>query len=1087
MNSNRHPEEAGARPQRSLPDGHDESDAAPQHHMADPFAHAYANEVHPPSYEEAQASTTGCAGDQKTMFPSVRASSSSPGNHAASSQETRQFDQRPLDPDYSYQLGASAEPTAEATTIGAAFRDTQDEPMSQSSETEGTRAFVIDDGRVEMHIDESRLISRILSTTLQAENRSQEQNPTARRSSSPSPTQGKLPSSKVVRLNIVMQVVGSRGDVQPFVALGKVLKDKYGHRVRLATHGVFRKFVTENGLEFFDMGGDPVQLMAFMVKNPGLIPGIDSIASGDVGKRQKEMKEILMGAWRSCFEAGDGTGPPLEQEGFQTSETEMPFIADAIIANPPSSGHIHIAEKLGIPLHIVFTMPWSPTLSFPHPLANIVSVTTGERRANFLSYALVEVLMWQGLGAVINRFREKTLFLDPLSDVTGPGVHRIHVRRARSPALIPKPADWENHITVSGFSFLPLSSTFTPDADLEAFLKAGPPPLYIGFGSIVPADPDGLTRLLFSAIQQTGQRALVSKGWGGLGKDDMDIPDDVFMLGNVPHEWLFERVSCVVHHGGAGTTSTGIAKGKPTIVVPFFGDQQFWGSMVARAGAGPPPIPFKQLTAENLASAILMAIEPETVEAAKVLGQKLAGENGRETAADDFHKGLDLDTIKCDLSPSRTAVWRVSKTKIKLSAFAATVLANAGILNMNNLKRYHPRSYHTVEGSVDPISGGLGAILGPVGSLMMGMIDIPLDVAKAVAVKSTSSLNDQTEGPRPAPRGHPEKPNAGSPIHADQSPAPSSIESSRLSSTTPVDAADPHELKLPRRPTNAEADPSGSEPAPPSPVRRESDNKGKKKSIKEKVTAAKARISLAFGFGFYKELSGNEHMARSSFLPDVKGSIKDHPSGSIGSDAALGAGKGLGRIAAIGMRIPMDFAMGISSGFRNAPKLYGDTTVRPAHKVEGFNSGLQAATREFGYGVYDGVTGLVSQPYNGAKKEGVSGFFKGFAKGVGGAVLKPGAALFGIPGYAFKGIHQEIQNHFGSGMESYIISVHTAKGLKEYADASEDEKTEIVNKWHSKEMEQKMSKPGIMDRWQSVQRSRRQWKEDEERESRAEN
>lgn len=132
-------------------------------------------------------------------------------------------------------------------------------------------------------------------------------------------------------------------------------------------------------------------------------------------------------------------------------------------------------------------------------------------------------------------------------------------------------------------------------------------------------------------------------------------------------------------------------------------------------------------------------------------------------------------------------------------------------------------------------------------------------------------------------------------------------------------------------------------------------------------------------------------MARSSFLPDVKGSIKDHPSGSIGSDAALGAGKGLGRIAAIGMRIPMDFAMGISSGFRNAPKLYGDTTVRPAHKVEGFNSGLQAATREFGYGVYDGVTGLVSQPYNGAKREGVSGFFKGFAKGVGGAVLKPGA------------------------------------------------------------------------------------------------
>lgn len=256
----------------------------------------------------------------------------------------------------------------------------------------------------------------------------------------------------------------------------------------------------------------------------------------------------------------------------------------------------------------------------------------------------------------------------------------------RSPALIPKPQDWGEHISVSGFCFLPLASEYIPEPGLAAFLAEGPPPVYIGFGSIVPSDPDALTRLIFSAVEKTGQRALVSKGWGGLGADEFGVPENIFMLGNVPHDWLFQHVSCVVHHGGAGTTSAGIALGKPTVVVPFFGDQQFWGFMVAKAGAGPPPIPFKQLTADNLTAAILKALEPATVEAAKELGMRLSTEEGRETAAENFHNGLDLDTLRCDLSPGRTAVWRVSKTDIRLSSFAATVLANEGILNLNDLK-----------------------------------------------------------------------------------------------------------------------------------------------------------------------------------------------------------------------------------------------------------------------------------------------------------------------------------------------------------------------------------------------------------------
>ena len=168
-------------------------------------------------------------------------------------------------------------------------------------------------------------------------------------------------------MNVVIHVVGSRGDVQPFVALGIVLKKTYGHRVRLATHPTFRGFVEENGLEFFSIGGDPAELMAFMVKNPGLMPGIESLRAGDVGKRRKGMYEIVQGCWRSCIEIGDGTGMRVSDDNLDGrfsldsgvsvdgGSSVMPFIADAIIANPPSFAHVHCAEKLGIPLHLMFT------------------------------------------------------------------------------------------------------------------------------------------------------------------------------------------------------------------------------------------------------------------------------------------------------------------------------------------------------------------------------------------------------------------------------------------------------------------------------------------------------------------------------------------------------------------------------------------------------------------------------------------------------------------------------------------------------------------------------------------------------------
>ncbi len=184
-----------------------------------------------------------------------------------------------------------------------------------------------------------------------------------------------------IKLNIVIQVVGSRGDVQPFIALGNELQ-KHGHRVRLATHNTFRDFVKSHGLEFYSIGGDPAALMAYMVKNPALIPNMKSLQGGEIQSKRGMIAQILDGCWNSCIEPDP--------------DSMKPFVADAIIANPPSFAHVHCAQALGIPVHLMFTMPWTATKAFPHPLANLKFTNTDPKMANYVSYIIVEWLTWHG-------------------------------------------------------------------------------------------------------------------------------------------------------------------------------------------------------------------------------------------------------------------------------------------------------------------------------------------------------------------------------------------------------------------------------------------------------------------------------------------------------------------------------------------------------------------------------------------------------------------------------------------------------------------------------------------------------------------
>ena len=570
----------------------------------------------------------------------------------------------------------------------------------------------------------------------------------------------------VPALNIVIMVIGSRGDIQPFLKIGKVLRDKYHHRVRIATHPTFRKFVEEEiGLEFFSVGGDPSELMAFMVKNPGLLPSIESIKGGEIGRRRESMYQMFNGMWRSCVNATDDE---TDVTNLKMMGSKAPFVADAIIANPPSFAHFHIAEKLAIPLHLVFTFPWSPTQAFPHPMANIKTSNVDQSYTNFMSYPLVELMQWQGLGDLVNRFRVQTLGLEPVSTLWAPGqMSRLKVPTTYlwSPSLVPKPPDWGPEIDIAGYVFLDLATTYEPPSDLAIFLERGSderPIVYIGFGSISGIDdPLAFTRMIFDGVEKAGVRAVIGRGWGGMG-DGMDKPDGVFLIDNVPHDWLFPRVDAVIHHGGAGTTAAGLKCGKPTMIVPFFGDQPFWSKMVAKAGAGvKDALPLKKLDSDKFAEGVRQCLEPDARAKAREIARSIEEEgDGAENAVDSFHRALGLEgprhSLRCSMFTDRVAVWKVKHASTQLSALAAVLLVENKYLEWSDLDLVKTHQWRDFQGPGEPITGAGGVVVRAFQEAYHGLASMRkfwLRQVDAVFVANSASPRDNSSQTLPEQRG----------------------------------------------------------------------------------------------------------------------------------------------------------------------------------------------------------------------------------------------------------------------------------------------------------------------------------------------
>ena len=307
--------------------------------------------------------------------------------------------------------------------------------------------------------------------------------------------------------------------------------------------------------------------------------------------------------------------------------------ADFVIQSPTGTGALEAASQRGIPVAFASPVPFAPTRAFPSFFLGALRFSLGAGY-NYLTHKLMHRVLWSAMGGPMTNHLRKKLGLrawrsyDELlaygRSLDTPMLYGFSVH------VIPRPADWDKYQHITGYWFLEAQPDWPPPASngLLRFLDSGPPPVYVGFGSMSHENPERQTRLALRALELSGQRGVLSTGWGGITRQS--TPPNVFFVDNVPHAWLFPRMAAVIHHGGAGTTGAGLRAGVPNIITAFVAnDQVAWADRVVKLGVGPRVPGIKQLTAEKLAEAIQIAVTDSTLRArAAALGEKTRAEDG---------------------------------------------------------------------------------------------------------------------------------------------------------------------------------------------------------------------------------------------------------------------------------------------------------------------------------------------------------------------------------------------------------------------------------------------------------------------------
>lgn len=397
-------------------------------------------------------------------------------------------------------------------------------------------------------------------------------------------------------MKLTLLTLGTRGDVAPFVALGKGLARR-GHEVTLGAPDNFEEWVGSHGLGFHGLGLDMQEFLRS--------PEVRGVVSGNRWGLVKVWRRTIVPAMRrlldAAWEAGRG--------------------ADAIVYHPKAYGAVDVAEATGAAAVCASLMPLFTTGEFP-PL--LWRRDLGPR-LNRLAYRLFDVSRLPYL-KILDRWRREALGLGK-----GPALAPLGGLAPRlcavSKAVVPRPADWDEVAYMTGYWFLDEGDDWTPDGELAAFLDAGEPPIYVGFGSMTTRDPRATARQVVEGLRRAGLRAVLATGWGALAAGD--LPEGVHAIEGAPHHRLFERVRAVVHHGGAGTTAAGLRAGLPTLVCPLIMDQPFWGRRVHALGCGPEPLPLKTLAAADLAARLRELVStPAYRHRAEKIARQIAVENG---------------------------------------------------------------------------------------------------------------------------------------------------------------------------------------------------------------------------------------------------------------------------------------------------------------------------------------------------------------------------------------------------------------------------------------------------------------------------
>jgi sterol 3beta-glucosyltransferase len=411
-------------------------------------------------------------------------------------------------------------------------------------------------------------------------------------------------------MQITINAFGTRGDVQPYIALGEGLKQS-GHDVRLFTHNIFEGFVRNHDLEFYPMQLDPRTIVIQQ-----------DLAA--IGNNPFKFMSWLRENYRDTM-----------QEMFRETE-KADRDADLIINSLLSNAGYHVAQKYKLPVLSAYLQPVWPSrfiqsVGSPPPPGWLPL----RHLYNYYSSRFYTQMFFQLLRPLVNESRRNVLGIKPLSFsyYWGIDIRPLPQLYGYSPAVLPKPPDWGDEIEIAGYWFLDQLEGYQPAPELLHFLSAGPPPVYVGFGSMVDHERAAIIAIIVEALQKAECRGILLGGWAELGSGD--LPDSIFLVDQVPHEWLFPQVAAVVHHGGAGTSAAGFRAGVPSITIPFFGDQFFWGWRASQLGVGLPSIPRKELTADKLAVAIRQALSDGGLrDRAEALGERIRQEDGVKRAVD---------------------------------------------------------------------------------------------------------------------------------------------------------------------------------------------------------------------------------------------------------------------------------------------------------------------------------------------------------------------------------------------------------------------------------------------------------------------